>query len=136
MSLVKIEISIPEEHEGSEPACNPKTGECYLFGIALANQIRQRLIDENLTTNGHISQTYNTSYKWEGKMYERDERTLTLKTEAENAPQIARIVTDLHPYKTVPITMTDIHSVGLEYDEWIKGHDEQIKDQEDVPEPE
>ena len=133
MSFVKIEISIPEERKDDEADRNPKTGEYYSYGEELARNIRKALIDANLSTNGHISHTYNTSYKWEGKMHEREERTLTLKVDPENVQDIAQIVTAMHPYKTVPITMTDIHSVTLDYEQWLQDKAGDDKHQSAVP---
>ena len=125
MSLLKIEVSIPEANDGSEPAINTRTGEPYLFGVALARAIRDRLLDEGLSQNGHIHGAYETSYNWEGENYTRQERTLSLKVDASDKDQIIEIINDMHPYKTVSIAATPFEALTRDYQDWVAGEGEQ-----------
>ncbi len=129
MSLIEIKVAIPEDNKGSEPAINTETGEPYLFGKALARSIRDHLIDEGLTTVGHIHDTYETSYKWKGVDYTRIERTLALKVDAENKDAIIDAIEEMHPYETISITTTNVEALSRGYKDWV------AQEEVDVPNP-
>lgn len=85
-----------------------------------AHQISKVLVTEKLAACCTILQTATSLYEWEGKLEERMENVILIKTTQEKFSQLKNRICELHTDKVPEIISLKIDSGLEEYLNWVR----------------
>ncbi|MBS3815596.1 MAG: divalent-cation tolerance protein CutA [Hadesarchaea archaeon] len=100
---------------------------CYLVLVTTpkkprANEIGQKLVEEELAACANIIEKINSIYRWKGKIEKSNESLLILKTTKSNLDDLINRVKELHSYEVPEVLALPIEKGSNEYLEWLENN--------------
>ena len=86
---------------------------------ALAAQIAQRLVEEELVACGNILPGVRSIYRWEGKVCDDPEVLVIFKTLAAKVPLVSERIRALHPYDCPEVVSVSVEGGSQAYLDWV-----------------
>lgn len=86
-----------------------------------AERIGELLLDRRLIACAHISGPITSIYRWQGKVNNASEYTLSMKTTKEHWQALQDILVQEHPYELPEIVGQEIPYVSHAYYDWVRG---------------
>ncbi len=87
---------------------------------SLAQKIASAVVSERLAACANIIPGMKSLYRWEGKIEQRDEVVLILKTQAHLFPAVEARVKALHSDKTPCIVALPLTAGSADFMQWIQ----------------
>ena len=91
-----------------------------LPGLAIAEEIASKLVEENLVACINISSPMRSIYKWEGQLNRSDEYLLMIKVSSSGLQALEKRLKELHPYQVFEFIALNSSYVNAPYLEWVK----------------
>jgi periplasmic divalent cation tolerance protein len=82
-------------------------------------EFTRRLVTDRLCASGHNFQPIRTIYRWQGKVYDKTEGRVALRTRRSLLPQIIDRAKREHPYDVPSVVAIPIIDGGPDYIGWI-----------------
>ena len=89
-------------------------------GIAEAEEVVRRLVEERLTACGNILPGAVSIYQWEGEVHRDEESVVILKTVRDLLPRMLQRAEQLHPYDVPELLVLDVVDGAGAYLEWVR----------------
>jgi periplasmic divalent cation tolerance protein len=86
---------------------------------ALAAQIAECLVDEELVACGNIIPGVRSIYRWEGKVCDDPEVLVLFKTLAAKVPLVSERIQALHPYDNPEVVAVSVEGGSQAYLDWV-----------------
>lgn len=87
---------------------------------ATARTIAHDVVDAKLAACAQISAPMTSVYRWQGKVCQESEVSLSFKCHQSLYPQLAEKIIALHPYDVPELIATEIVQGSPAYLDWIK----------------
>ena len=84
-----------------------------------ALSIGHALVEERLAASANVLGEAVSVYRWEGKVHEKPEAALMLKTRADLASRVIARIKDLHGYDCPSVVVVPISAGNPAYLDWI-----------------
>jgi periplasmic divalent cation tolerance protein len=82
-------------------------------------EFTRRLVTDRLCASGHNFQPIRTIYRWQGRVHDKTEGRVALRTRRSLLPQIVDRAKREHPYEVSSVVAVPIIDGGPDYIGWI-----------------
>lgn len=93
---------------------------CTVPDRETAADIGKKLVDSRMAACVSFGGPVESIYRWEGKVEEAGEYTMTIKTVRENYSEIEKLILSQHPYDVPEIVSVEMDNGLKTYLDWIK----------------
>ena len=87
--------------------------------IDLARRMAKAALEAKLVACANIVPAVESHYWWDGKLESSDEALIVFKTRQEQAPELERVIRELHPYNTPEFVALPLTAGGRKYLAWL-----------------
>lgn len=77
------------------------------------------ILEERLAACVSVFPAMRSTYRWEGRVEEADERQVLCKTTADKARRLTERVKSLHPYDVPELLVIRVEDAGEPYARWV-----------------
>ncbi len=88
--------------------------------MATAASLARHLVEERLAAGVNLVPGVRSIYRWQGEVHDEPEVQLLLQTRADRVDELARRVSDLHPYDVPEVMALPITAGHGPYLDWIR----------------
>ena len=87
--------------------------------IDLARRLAKAALEAKLVACANIVPAVESHYWWDGKLESSDEAPIVFKTRQEHAPELERVIRELHPYNTPEFVALPLTAGSRKYLAWL-----------------
>jgi len=89
-------------------------------GLAVAESVVRRLLDDRLIACGNVLPGAVSLYRWEGEVHRDEEVLVVLKTLHRLVPGMLERAGELHPYDVPELLVQPVVAGSADYLEWVE----------------